>query len=304
MMQWFAPLVILLLFALLSAVSDRNPEPLRQLQGAQQAPKIETQQKTDRAEESKAKSDRQTHYVEDGKVAVENSHSPYSQRESNSDAHQGTIEASENWTVLGRSLKITDTLLCVFTFVLCIIGWWQGRQLKRTVGHMEESAESQLRAYVFQEIGGWRNMTNGLPLGLNIALVNKGQTPAKNAWVAGTINILPFPLPDDFDFLLDEPGIKQRFNIPPNQSRPAAGWIIATRSFSPQEIEEVTSGAGRCRAWAYGVITYEDIFGKKRHTRFCWFLDPLSVQYKWTLSGGKEIDTWVWASHSKHTDFD
>jgi hypothetical protein len=42
-------------------------------------------------------------------------------------------EATEYWSILGRHVKITDTLLAVFTLALVIIGWWQGTKLHDTV---------------------------------------------------------------------------------------------------------------------------------------------------------------------------
>lgn len=201
-------------------------------------------------------------------------------------------------------VHITDVLLAAFTGFLVVVGTWQGVQLRRTVDHMEGAAETQLRAYVYQEIAGWRGITDGRPLGLCLALINQGQTPAKNAWNVGTIKILPFPLPDDYDFPLPAPQMVQRASVMPREANSPKGWITSGDPFSQQELDEITTVGASRRAWAYGVLTYEDVFGKEHHTRYCWSLDPASIIYRFSVSAGREIDTWIWATHHRHTDFD
>ncbi|MBT3070819.1 hypothetical protein KKP04_08060 [Rhodomicrobium sp. Az07] len=42
------------------------------------------------------------------------------------DSQKSGDDASEFWVISGRKLKITDTLLAIFTFFLVVIGAWQG----------------------------------------------------------------------------------------------------------------------------------------------------------------------------------
>jgi hypothetical protein len=71
------------------------------------------------------------------------------------------IHASEFWTIFGRDLKITDTLLVAFTALLFLATaalWWSTRRLVRGA---QRSAERQLRAYVALEGGHIRVINNG-----------------------------------------------------------------------------------------------------------------------------------------------
>jgi len=53
-------------------------------------------------------------------------------------------QASEYWTILGRTLKITDTLLAMFTFLVIPVGIGQAYFLKRTVVHMRISERAHV----------------------------------------------------------------------------------------------------------------------------------------------------------------
>ena len=291
----------ILLISFIGAPINRNRLPLRSTgsEHAEQTPRVQPPKEAGGNGQRKPYRQQQPN-----EAAIEDRRSVHPTVEGSRDSGQAPDRASEDWVVLGHRLKITDTLLAAFTFVLCWIGWWQGRQLKRTVDHMEKANETQLRAYVHQQIVGWRGITDGRALGLHLALANKGQTPARNTRNVGTIKILPFPLPEVFDFPLPKAQVTQRVSVWPNENNGSQGWIVADRPFSESELEEITTIDAKRRAWAYGVLTYEDIFGRERHTRYCWFLDPASVQYKPGLNGRQQIDTWVWASHDRHTDFD
>lgn len=70
------------------------------------------------------------------------------QGKSDYDAEKAGEEASEFWSFSGRRLKITDSLLALFTFLLVVIGSWQGYHLKRTV----DSGIRSERAFLY--LGG------------------------------------------------------------------------------------------------------------------------------------------------------
>jgi hypothetical protein len=87
-------------------------------------------------------------------------------------------EASEFWTIFGRRLKITDTFLVVFTFL--VFGatgllWWTTRDLVRGA---EDTAERQLRAYVLPEKALLVNINDPTPHYIFHAK-NYGQTPPR-----------------------------------------------------------------------------------------------------------------------------
>jgi hypothetical protein len=299
-------LVPILLIGFVGAPIGPHPTPLRSTgsEHAEEAPGVQPYKEANGTGQRDPYRQQQANEAAQREAAIEDGHSVHPEGKRSRDPDQSPDKASEYWAIVGHRLKITDTLLAAFTFALCLIGWWQGRQLKRTVAHMEGANETQLRAYVHQQIVGWRGINNGRALGLHLAPVNKGQTPARNAWNVGTIKILPFPLPADFDFPLPTTPVTQRVAVWPSESNGSKGWIVADCPFSASELEEITTVDAKRRAWAYGILTYEDIFGKERHTRYCWFLDPASIQYKVGLNNARQIDTWVWGAHDRHTDFD
>src|ERR1700731_188636 len=59
----------------------------------------------------------------------------------NRDGNDGAQEATEYWSIFGHRVKITDTLLVIFTFTL----WLATRDLVAT---SKDTAQRQLRAYV------------------------------------------------------------------------------------------------------------------------------------------------------------
>jgi hypothetical protein len=73
----------------------------------------------------------------------------------------GPEDRTEFWPVFGRRLKITDTLLAVFTFLLLAAAIWQGIQLKRTVDSAERSNSILYRAYF------WPGFARASPLPQN-----------------------------------------------------------------------------------------------------------------------------------------
>ena len=74
-------------------------------------------------------------------------------------------EASEYWTIFGHHLKITDTLLVLFTFTL----WWATRDL---VKGAEATAERELRAYISVEPGQTFRQSKKRNLGLSFVLMS------------------------------------------------------------------------------------------------------------------------------------
>ena len=158
-------------------------------------------------------------------------------------------EASEYWSVLGRRLKITDTLLVAFTFTL----WWATRDLVREA---RVSSERQLRAYVS---GRWNHIfafNENIFARAKFTIENTGLTPAHNLTHHGDIIVAPHPLPTGYVFpplttTLSNPTVVfPRVNFD--------GDCTASKKFTSSEINSVI--AGTSRIYAYSEIFYEDIF--------------------------------------------
>lgn len=97
----------------------------------QQTPRIEAQQEANRPLEKQNKTER------NNEPAHPPSLKPVTAQggdKSGDDAKSGTEEGTEYWpSILGYRLKVTDSMLALFTFALCVIGYVQARKLESTV---------------------------------------------------------------------------------------------------------------------------------------------------------------------------
>jgi hypothetical protein len=119
----------LILAVLLSAPAPSSAEPQHQ----KQAPQVEISQKTESA--AKSQPNGQNNAASPEKAAPGVIHETKdSEKISDCCTKKSTDEASEYWTFLifGAHLKITDSLLALFTFVLIFVGIGQGYFLART----------------------------------------------------------------------------------------------------------------------------------------------------------------------------
>jgi hypothetical protein len=108
-------------------------------------------------------------------------------------------------------------------------------------------------------------------------IVGTGLTPAYKVQYQAGCDILPFPLPNGFEFQIPD--------IPPG----GVGMLgprniftisaVAPRMYSDLEIAEIKAGITR-RLFIWGKITYEDAFKKERYVTFAqsivWFADGIT----------------------------
>jgi hypothetical protein len=140
----------------------------------------------------------------------------------------------------------------------------------------------QLRAYVHVEHAGWQGLDGKHFFADTYRIINYGQTPAKVIDILGQIEILPYPLPQnyvpDYSRINNFP---QTFLVFPNiHDSLAVFGKIPTKNkgiFSPAEIAEITSDDSNVRAFEFMKIIYIDAFGITRHTYSCAYLNPLSI---------------------------
>lgn len=192
-------------------------------------------------------------------------------------------------------------LLVVFTLVLAVFTgmlWWSTHQLwkaaerqisvateaanqarraadaatasaeatQRMTGVMQDTAERQLRAYISASptLINLFNETRAAQAGFRIE--NHGQTPAQNLAISSNVAIFPYPLPPNFQFPeLKGPG-ESRAVVHPGSH--GDGSAFAPAPFTRDQLELICK-ADQQRLYVFGRITYTDIFGKNRETRFC-----------------------------------
>lgn len=199
-----------------------------------------------------------------------------------SDGTKGANEASEFWVIANHRLKITDTLLAAFTFILCLIGAWQGYQLQRTVTATKELG----RAAVDLELPKLRILDVHLGEGtrrpenerhrlkapvITVRVANFGKTPAfiKN-WLIG-IHVSPYglPVPPRFQGMVR---VERDLAMPVIMSNAEAPLI--EREFgddnrpTDDQIDDILSRDTDDFLLIYGLIEFEDYEGRKYERTF------------------------------------
>ncbi|HTB01311.1 MAG TPA: hypothetical protein VK804_12605 [Bradyrhizobium sp.] len=159
--------------------------------------------------------------------------------------------------------------------------WWATWRLVRSA---ENTAERQLRAYIFPQDVTITNIES-IPE-ITVVLKNTGQTPAHDHTLWATMAVAAYPLstepaPPDGD---------------PNESKgplaPGAVNHFFASLESPITQEELRGiREGRAAIYLAGAVLYTDAFGKSRSTKFCYFRGhaglrefadgPMSVYKKW-----------------------
>jgi hypothetical protein len=199
----------------------------------------------------------------------------------------------------GNLVKLTGALALVAFLQLLVYGY-QAKKLRETVESAGEQAEAMerhigeaarsadameriaatiqtgnqaiIRAYLtvtvgdihlFQERKGPGQ--DDLKFEARPNLTNTGNTPARNVGIRIAADILPIPIPDDFQFPLPGNEIKNAGIVGAHQTTILAGTV---ENFVP-DAEIGTIKEGRTKALCvWGLIIYDDIFGESHQTKF------------------------------------
>jgi hypothetical protein len=194
------------------------------------------------------------------------------------DRGEGAQQTSEYWVVFGHHLKITDSLVATFTFVLVLVGAVQGYWLWRTVSATEIAADSARRvaealpklerAYVFLSHCVCDDIASGLRAGPNgiaqckvhYGFKNHGRTPAilERHYVSVAFVEKGFP---EREPLFDLPGNVIMSAGQERKDSELDGKLVAT------DYGRARRGDGRLCFW--GALGYRDVFGEPHETGFC-----------------------------------
>ncbi len=133
---------------------------------------------------------------------------------------------------------------------------------------MQNILHKQMRAYVAVDVGtaAYQDKTHnfaGIP-----SLINTGFTPARNVSFSATAAILnvdkilpqDLVIPDNGEMIINDAGIgpRQQFTI----------QGVVKRRFPENQIRGIMEGSKR-RLFVWGIVTYDDVFGKHWITHFC-----------------------------------
>jgi hypothetical protein len=136
-----------------------------------------------------------------------------------------------------------------------------------SVATLKEVTAKQMRAYLSVVMNGgmFQERDKGYYFGLNPILVNSGNTPAHSIRYWAKAGVYDFPLPDDFDFPDGEDSVVTSFALGPHQS-------VVLNARLPDfvddgEAQDIKGGKNK-RIYIWGKVSYVDVFGQERFTRF------------------------------------
>lgn len=194
---------------------------------------------------------------------------------------------------IGRWLwKYSQIILSGLTFLVLVVygaQWWQAR----------ETRELENRAYVVVKSVGLRQAVDNPGMSdIVVTLTNTGRTPGLNGTTQARLDPRETPIPDDAGFPpLDTtpsktvlaPQIEVELTLGPVMNRQgeqakaqeqaaqvAASQKAASSVSATPSLPQLSSPQPKTVKfiYVYGVISYEDVFGRPHQTRYCYFNIP------------------------------
>lgn len=144
----------------------------------------------------------------------------------------------------------------------------------QSVATLKDVTARQMRAYLVVNInnGFYQERKRNIKFEVKPSLQNAGQTPAHKMTYWATAKIMPFPLPEDFNFPMPKKAPIMPMFLGPHQGVELNA--IVDDFVTDEDVADIKSG-NTCRVYIWGIVTYTDIFNKKRTTKFChslyWF---------------------------------
>lgn len=121
-------------------------------------------------------------------------------------------------------------------------------------------------------------------------LVNTGNTPAREVRIRTAAEILPIPIPKDFQFSIpDENETKNAGVVGAHQTYTVAATV---KDFVPDSEVPMIKEGSRKALCIWGLITYADIFGVTHQTKFAQWLTwyPNGTVFGYYLPGQNDVD--------------
>jgi hypothetical protein len=136
-----------------------------------------------------------------------------------------------------------------------------------------------MRAYVSVLVSGatYQERDKGLKFEGKPAMLNSGHTPARKVGYKARADILPVPLPSDFSFPLPE-RINGAASLGPQQHFVMSAIVDAF--YDDADVYAIKRGEGSA-LYVWGIVSYQDVFGNDRTTKFCQILTWLPDGRVW-----------------------
>jgi hypothetical protein len=143
---------------------------------------------------------------------------------------------------------------------------------------LAKATERQLRAYISVSTGTVIFQDDPLqPFVVLPDCINDGQTPAYAMSYNMRVDVLPYPLPDNFGFPMrqEQAVITSTAVVTPRRTFQLGASL--DRFLDQDEISQIMHGK-ELRLYGYGTVRYSDAFGESRYTNF-------SQSYVWKRDG-------------------
>jgi hypothetical protein len=258
-----------------------------------QTPEIKTEQQSDSAAKSQPESNHRATPSDPNATAEQQHPTNDPKGEADKDADKRAEEVREYWPfhILGARLKITDSLLALFTFLLIIVGAVQGIFLFRTDRGTHKAADAALRSsevaeaalfvaqrpYVFVTAASFKRPLSRetfdysgpeIWLWVKFKLENHGRTPANIVEIcadSACVNKLPAIPQYREQTTYDTPHLLGA------DKETTVGYLFKT-PIDGQVMNDIAVGRfmGGRRLFAFGYIKYRDIFDYTNTVGFCW----------------------------------
>jgi hypothetical protein len=130
--------------------------------------------------------------------------------------------------------------------------------------------QRQMRAYISITDPAFVPQNRETPYHAEVLMhmINTGHTPAHNVRFAARVRVFSFPLPQDFDFVIQPDEYVASGTMNPGQRRFFRRSL--DRLLTDDEIREIKTGWAQ-KLYIYGTLIFEDAFGIERRTDFCQF---------------------------------
>lgn len=153
------------------------------------------------------------------------------------------------------------------------------RDVAKSLAVEAEGVHANLRAYPTVGLVGVlaQNKDTNYRYEVRLTLQNVGNTPAYKVASNMFADVLPMPLPADFEIPVFNPAISGETTLGPHQTMVLSA--IAPRVYLDDEVNEIEHGTKKL-LYVFGTITYEDAFGASRYAKICQVV-------LWLANGGQ-----------------
>ncbi len=163
-----------------------------------------------------------------------------------------------------RMVRVTETI-AFFTFALVVVGGWQAWTYFETL-RANKVIERAYLSPAFQTAAYQDELHN---FETRVTLSNTGHTPAYDVKFRAAIQVVPFPVPSDFEFRLpiETAGMSSSF-IAPGADK-FISRVLPLR-VPDADVAGIKHGGPPSCLLSWGLVNYRDAFKKPRYLKYAF----------------------------------